>query len=223
MYSVLCADMNGVELNYYMKPEVYENEVFSVGRGNSNPVKLSAGDMIYIARNDNYISRAICCFDADQPTIDEQGNTVIGGIAGTQYTYFHPSLLGSPFGNTPSDRRTVQSQIISKSDAWVFNASMHRLFSGWVYSIEDNYMLVTNQNPQYGYDPEATVEDGFVSNLIPFDRVIYAEIGRNSTMVRKATPADVKTIQNYGSGCSRILVGQGSYDMRTVCIINYLY
>ena len=223
VYSVLCADMNGVELNYYMKPKVYENEVKCVGRGNSEPIKLAAGDMIYIAREDDYISKAICCFDADQETIDERGNIVEGGIAGTLYTYFHPSLLGSPFGNTPSDRRTVQDQIISKSDAWVFSASMPRLFSGWVYSIEDNYMLVTNQNPQYGYDPEAKVEDGFVSNLIPFDRVIYTEIGRSSVTVRKATPADVKTIQNSGSGCSRILVGQGSYDMRTVNIINYLY
>lgn len=223
VYSVICADMNGVELSYFMKPEVYETQVTCVGAGNTNPIKLSPGDMIYIARENDYISKAICCFDADQKTTDEKENVVIGGIAGTKYTYFdHTTLLGSPFGSTPSDRRTVQDKIVSAKDAWVFNATMHRLFSGWVYSFEDNYMLVTNQNPIYGYNPEAKVDNGFVSNLIPFDRVIYTEISRKGVMVRKATVQDVKTIQTHGSGCSRVLVGQGSYDMRTISLINYV-
>ena len=60
------------------------------------------------------------------------------------------------------------------------------------------------------------------SDVAVAGNTVRTEISRKGVTVRKATPQDVKTIQTHGSGCSRVLVGQGSYDMRTISLINYV-
>ena len=95
--------------------------------------------------------------------------------------------------------------------------------SGWVYSYEDGFIVLTNQNPEYGYDPNATKEDGFITEAVYFDRgptTLITKNAKGKVKIEGLKEEDIKPYTVYGADCSRIVVTYRVYDIRSISIIN---
>ena len=205
---------------FFMEPEVYENQVFSIANGEASPIKIQPGDIIYMKSNsDSYITKAVLVYDADRIVTDEKGNQIKGAIAGTKISYFSENnTLCSPF--TCNDYVALNP---GNRMSWKFNSAAIRVWSGWVYSYEDGYLYITNQNPAYGYNYNAKRTQGFLTEAVHCDMNMAVTVKINSNGKRdvfSATYDDIKPYTVYGADCSRIVVTQRVYDMRSICIIN---
>ena len=219
VYAIECVNVKGVSNSYYMEEEDYETEVKCIASGNLNPVKLDRGDIIYLNVADNYITKAVLVYDASQIVKDEKGNDVEGAIAGTEISYYsETNTLCSPFvcGNYTSGNP-------GNASSWKYYSSNVRIWSGWVYSYENGYMVITNQNPAYGYDHNATKENGLLSEAQYFSSGIATTIhlgSKGRVQVTSTTEGDIKPYNVYGADCSRVVVTQRVYDQRSIHIIN---
>lgn len=220
VYQLTCADSKGEEKIYYMEDEVYKTKVKAIAAGNTEPIQLGAGDIIYYSLNNNYIISAVALYDADQYVTDEKGGRVEGSIAGTKISYYSPTeTLCSPFscGNYTAGNPGSES-------SWKFYGGNVRIWVGWVYSYEDGYMLITNQNPEYGYDYSATKQDGLLTEAAYFNSGIATAATVNSkgkVSISKAGEADIKPYNIYGADCSKIVLTMRVYDQRSIHLINF--
>ncbi len=208
------------EVAYYMRQEVYENEVYATANGVTTPIKISVGDIIYYAANDNYvIEKATVIYDADQTVQDEKGNDIIGAIAGTQISYFDESnLLGNPFFIANRNQQNAGS-----ASAWKYYQEGYKILTGWIYSVEGEYIQITTQNPAYGYDPNKTISDGFITQIYGhgLERFFSTTevLGDNKFKVRAGNLSDLKSYLDYGADCSRVVWVQYLYANRFLNII----
>jgi len=224
VYKMVCLSYNGNEKEYFMEAEVYENEVFSYAAGDADPetqkqspVKLSKGDMIYYSEKGDELVAAVLVYDADRVLKDERGNEVVGGLGGGQITYYSPSnLFCSPFGGS-----TYLSGQPGNINSWKFYGAQIRVWVGWIYSVEDGFLQITNQNPAYGYDFSANRKDGFITEVFASNiGYVTTEIDGKNVNVRKGSVSDIKPYTIYGADCSRIVITQRAYDTRSFNIIN---
>lgn len=219
MYQIQTVKNTGETATYYMEKDVYENKVKCIAAGNTQPVAIAAGDVIFLATSADYITKAVLAYDASQYVTDEKGNKLKGAVAGTNLSYYSASdTLSTPFvaenyiGGNPGS-----------VNAWRFNGGTIKLFLGWVYSYEDGYMTITNQNPAYGFDHNATRDNGFIIETqylnLPYTTVLTK--GRKGKVsVKKASTEDVKPYTVYGADCSRVLVTMRVYAQFAVLLMN---
>lgn len=209
----------GTENIYFMKEEVYRNKVFAYANGDRNPIQLEAGDIIYLRVNNNYIVKAVVVYDMDRKVKDEKGNDITGAIAGTQISYYGGTIntLCSPFAAGVYDAGNAGS-----FNSWKFGSNTVRIFSGWVYSYENGYVQVTNQNPAYGYDLKATMDNGFITQVFSVQRGwgVLTEGNKKHRTIRVASESDIKPYTEYGADCTRVVITQRLYDLRSVNFYN---
>lgn len=220
MYKIDCCTNQGNNVTYYMEDEMYENEVFAIGAGNKEPIRMAPGDIVYMeVDGSSNLKKAVVAYDADQYVTDEKGNKIKGAIAGTDISYYSSTnTLCSPFA-----ANGYTSGNPGSANSWMFNGGTVKIFSGWVYSYEDGYMLITNQNPAYGYDYNAARENGFLTEAVYYGSSIATTItnnGRGKVTVAKTTANDIKPYTTYGAKCSRVVLTKRVYDNRTISIIN---
>lgn len=211
-------DMVGNTVSYYMKNDVYNNKVLPWASGSTTPVQLKAGDIIFYRVSNRYIVKATAVYDTDYVVKDEKGNDLTGAIAGTQISYYggEKNALCNPFG-----AGKYESGMGGSYQSWTFANCTARVFSGWVYSYENGYLQVTNQNPAYGYDLKATKNKGFITNVytIQTGRGVLTT-GDKHCSVRTFTDSDIKPYTEYGADCTRVVITQRLYDLRSVNFYN---
>ncbi len=219
VYKVKTISAKGEENTYYMEETLYNNGVKCIGAGNTNAMKLEIGDIVYLNCSGKYIKNAVLIYDTDGVVKDEQGNNLTGAIAGTKLSYFSSSnSLSTPFACSNYSAGNAGS-----ANAWKLYGGTIRIFSGWVLSYEDGYMLITNQNPAYGYDYTKTKADGFITEAQIFTQnlAVTVNVGaKGKSDIAKATATDIKPYDIYGADCSRIVITQRAYDQRSINIIN---
>lgn len=218
VYSISLVRENGAEATYFMEQEVFTKEIFPIANGITDPVIIEPGDWIYYETQDNYIKKAMLAFDIDQEVTDERGNTVTGATAGTELSYYSAeNTLCNPF--TISN---LSTQNPGSETSWKFYTGNCRIFTGWVYSYEDGYVQITNQNPAYGYDLKKTLADGALTQIYDCPRGMCTEVlGNGKVNVKVFSESDIKSYLDYGADCSRIVFAQYLYDSRCINIINY--
>lgn len=212
-------NMVGTENTYFMKEDVYQNKVFAYANGNKNPIEIKAGDVIYYRASKNYITKAVVAYDCDWVVKDEKGNDITGAIAGTKISYYGgtANTLCSPFAAGGLNALNAGSV-----DSWKFGNCDIRIFSGWVYSYENGYLQVTNQNPAYGYDLKANKENGFLTQVysIQAGRAVLTQGNKKKKTVRMFSDSDIKPYTEYGADCTRVVITQKLYDLRSVNFYN---
>lgn len=219
-YKITLLNRGNTESDVYMKQDVYNNEVFATANGVKTPLKISDGDIIYYATKGKYIEKATIIYDADHTVKDEKGNTIKGAIAGTELSYFsQDNLLCNPF--YIADRNAQNS---GSSTAWKFYTGGYKILTGWVYSVEDEYIMITTQNPAYGYDPNKNISDGFITQVYSYGQEKFLTtteiLGNNKMKIRTGKKSDLKSYVDYGEDCSRIVWVQYLYANRFINIIN---
>lgn len=218
-YKVTCMTNSGAESVYYMEKDVYETEVFSLAAGDDKPVKIDKGDLIYYNVDKNHITAAVLIYDADVALTDEKGNTVIGGLAGGKITYYSSSnLLCNPFA-----AGSYTSGNTGLANSWMYHPNNVRVWVGWVYSYEDGFIQITNQNLNYGYNFNATKDDGFITEMFQLSGTsgfVTVEKNGKKVNVKKGELSDIRPYNIYGSDCSRVLITQRVYDTRSFSVIN---
>ncbi len=219
VYKVKTISAKGEENTYYMETTLYENGVKCIGAGNTNAMKLAVGDIVYLNCSGQYIKNAVLIYDIDGVVKDEKGNDLTGAIAGVKLSYFSESnKLSTPFACSNYSAGNAGS-----ANAWKLYGGTIRIFSGWVLSYEDGYILVTNQNPAYGYDYTKTKEEGFITEAQYFSQNLAVTVNMGTKQkyeIEKATTTDIKPYDIYGADCSRIVITQRAYDQRSINIIN---
>lgn len=220
LYELTLSDVTGnVITKALMEKEVYDN-VYSVGAGNTEAVEIQPGDIIYTRKVGDYITNALLVYDMDWVVKDEHGNDVKGAIAGTKISYYSAdNTLCSPFTSTKYE--PGQPGI---ADSWKYTARDMRIFSGWVYSYEDGYIQVTNQNPAYGYSYDKNKDDGSVTQIFNYGRRVNVDVsGRNGKVmsVGAAKDSDIRSYLDYGADCTRVVITQRAYDLRSMTFYNY--
>lgn len=222
IYRIYTVNHTGEAKTYKMTQDLYENNVKCIAKGNTNPVKISTGDAIYLKADwNNFITNAVLAYDADGEVIDEYGNKIKGGIAGAKYSYYAESEpgLGSPFGSNEEYAAGMQPS----ADPLKFGASTVRLVCGWVYSYQDGCMVVTTQNPANGYKHDVSKDSKFINEAqilyLPYSTTMTVG-GKNKVEVKKSAESDIKPYTVYGENCSRIFLTMRQYDPRTFLIIN---
>ena len=218
IYKLTCLEYNGTEKEYYMEQETYEKEVFNFAAGDGQtPVKLQEGDMIYYAANNDELTAAVVLYDSDRVLKDERGKDVIGGVGGGKISYYSSSnLLCNPFGAS-----TYLPGQTGNINSWKYYGAQVRIWVGWVYSVEDGFFQITNQNPAYGYDHGASKDNGFITEIfVTNNPFVTTEINGKKVNVRKGSVSDIKPYTIYGADCSRVVITQRAYDTRSFNIIN---
>lgn len=211
-------DMVGNTVSYYMKNDVYSNMVLPWANGSTSPVQIETGDIIYYRESNGYIVKATAVYDMDYVVSDEKGNNVTGAIAGTQISYYGgtENALCNPFGGGK-----YEAGIGGSYQSWTFANCTARVFSGWVYSYENGYLQVTNQNPEYGYNLKVTKDDGFITNVFTIQQGRgVLTTGDKYRSVRTFTDSDIKPYTEYGADCTRVVITQRLYDLRSVNFYN---
>lgn len=202
---------------YKIDDELFENGIFAFAAGSTDPIKLEVGDVVYKASRNDEITNLVVIYDMDQIVKDEKGNNIKGAIAGTELSYYSSTnTLCSPFS-----AGAYRSGNSGNAGSWKFYNSDIRVFAGWVYAYEDGYIQITNQNPAYGYSYDVTKDNGFITQAFPCDpNRTNVTFKNRKVQVKMGQLSDIKPYLEYGANCSRVVITQRLYDMRSINIIN---
>ncbi len=223
VYQVETLNRSNVKAKYYIEKDFYETGIFGITAGNTSPIHLSAGDGAYAVTYKGYIVKATVMFDADQEATDSHGSKVVGMTPGIYTTDYLPSnTLSNPFGAA-----SYNPQNSGNPNGWRYNPGQAKIFVGWVYSLDNGFITITNQNPASGpIDTTKTVAEGAVWETMYNPSASYMikrpEMGRvkNSVTFEKGAIKDIKPYTQYGENCTRIILVKASYDPDTYVLIN---
>lgn len=217
LYELKVSDVLGNITAAYMEEEVYNN-VFSIGAGDTSAKELKPGDIFFYATSGEYITNALLAYDMDLVVKDEKGNDLKGAVAGTELSYYSAAnTLCNPFATTvyePGQAGNVNS--------WKYTSVDVRIFSGWVYSYENGYIQITNQNPAYGYSYDKTKDDGSVTQIFNYGRRVNVNVSDSGKVLKvgPATDADIRPYLEYGADCTRVVITVRAYEPRSLTFYN---
>ena len=219
----LTADKNFVDLN-----SLY-NAAYTVDE-DGNTYKIGVGDIIVFNAIDNKIVNMRLIYDADEknpawygtdpedkttkiPEGNENYCDVLGNICGS--TGFASEIYENtnPFAYSNGQ--------VMKSGKYFGNDAAHLFFAhGYAYSNYENLLTLTTQNLSIPFDGVVDRENYYYQTFDPqgVQIVLVKKDGKNVT-VMPGTVDDIKTYDQFGTGCSRIIAMHSlHFQLRTIFV-----
>ena len=94
-------------------------------------------------------------------------------------------------------------------------ASPFRLIESYAFKTEDNYLMVSTI-PITSAEPD---EENLETYKFDYERVLVVEKEGSKVTVKTGTMADIRSYENYGSECDKILVNTQWKVARTIVAI----
>lgn len=187
------------------------------------PSTIESGDVLrcWEGKKENEIQKIILVYDYNGTGIDGTGNYgEIGWLAGTKVSYYTNSKdnLGIP---SAFNVHSGGFDTANDSNKY-YNANM-RVFLGFAYTKNSNFVSVTNQKLNSGgkyihnYDTNMYVTEMFAASAGGFVKISRGS--QNNITLQKVTVNDIKAYREYGSEASKLLVLYSKYRPDMVYII----
>ena len=220
------AAQNGAQtaIEYESSTGAFENMISYVGNTtNETTYEVKPGDILNLYEANGNVEYASLIF---RPTLNYAKNPryMGGAFAGQENGLFDATGKGNPFHATSGGKTltvngfTIKANAASGNDADKVTSSF-RVFDGFAVRIADGVVTLTNQDLS---DPNATLErEGYVINSYSQPtNVTVLNIKGEKASVNIGTVADVKTYDDYGYKCSRVLLNAYQGSVYKLIVIN---
>ncbi len=175
---------------------------------------LEPGDIIRVAKDsDGMVTKIRIVWDENGT---DDGSTTPGSMPGMA-DYFHTASFHT---NPWAISWAADSSLY---DASGFSAGIMRVYNGFPYNLRDGAVRLTTYDlPANGY--LNVDEDKYLNEVWNIARIVVVDLSRyGKVTVKNGTAADIKTYEDYGPDCSRIVTFSRAGTIDTTLVINGYY